>query len=108
MKKYLSVALMAALLSGCGMSASEKMVEGEDGPNAFNYDCNGVLLAVTVNQALAQARILVDGKVRLLPQVIAASGARYDDGQYVFWSKGDKASVYRDGALILDNCELKD
>lgn len=108
MKKYLSVVLMTAALSGCGMSASETMLKGEDGPNTFNYDCRGIPLVVTVNQELAQVRILVDGQVKVLPQVMSASGAKYDDGQYVFWSKDDKAGVYRNGALIMDDCELQD
>ena len=99
---------MIVVLSGYGMSASETMLKGDDGPNTFNYDCRGIPLVVIVNQELAQIRILVDGQVNVLPQAMSASGTKYDNGQYMFWSKGDKAGVYWDGTLILDDCQLKD
>ncbi|STL57911.1 putative lipoprotein [Escherichia coli] len=36
-------------------------------------------------------------------QGISASGARYTDGIYVFWSKGDEATVYKRDRIVLNN-----
>lgn len=106
MKKLVLVALAGLLLAGCE-TASDRMRDGADGPDTFRYMCRGVPLVVTVDQPLAQARVLIDGRVRVLPQVMAASGAKYDDGTYVFWSKGDRATVSRSNIIILDDCELQ-
>ena len=38
---------------------------------------------------------------------LSASGARYTDGVYVFWSKGDTATVYKRDRIVLDNCQLQ-
>ncbi|PVW85857.1 lysozyme inhibitor, partial [Klebsiella pneumoniae] len=29
------------------------------------------------------------------------------DGVYVFWSKGDTATVYKRDRIVLDNCQLQ-
>lgn len=42
-----------------------------------------------------------------LKQGISASGARYTDGIYVFWSKGDEATVYKRDRIVLNNCQLQ-
>jgi membrane-bound inhibitor of C-type lysozyme len=34
-------------------------------------------------------------------------GARYTDGIYVFWSKGDSATVYKRDRIVLNNCQLQ-
>ena len=41
--------------------------------------------------------VFSDGQERVLPQVVAASGARYSDGCVTFWNKGDEALVERNG-----------
>lgn len=108
MKKLLLVALASTMLAGCGMSASEIMMKGEDGPNTFTYQCRSIPLVVTVDQKLAVARVLIDGQVRVLPQIMSASGAKYGDDTYTFWSKGNDAGVYRGETVILDECKLQD
>ena len=40
-------------------------------------------------------------------QGMSASGARYSDGIYVFWSKGDSATVYKRDRIVLNNCQLE-
>ena len=37
----------------------------------------------------------------------AKSIARYPDGIYVFWSKGDEATVYNRDRIVLNNCQLQ-
>ena len=45
------------------------------------------------------------GKMHL-PRTISASGARYqsNDGEVVFWNKGDTAFIEQNGTTTLDNC----
>ena len=47
------------------------------------------------------------GEIFDLKQGISASGARYTDGIYVFWSKGDEATVYKRDRIVLNNCQLQ-
>ena len=50
--------------------------------------------------------LVLDGKQLTLPQVRAASGAKYSDNQYTFWSKGNTAFVERDEKVIINDCVL--
>lgn len=45
-----------------------------------------------------------DGKITILPQVIAGSGARYSDGVTTFWTKGEGAFVEVNNKITIDNC----
>lgn len=62
------------------------------------YDCEGGLRLVVALPVDADAVdvALPEGR-RRLARVPAASGARYTDGQVVFWSKGAEAMLERDG-----------
>lgn len=62
-----------------------------------HYTCKGGAdLAVTyVNGEPDHLAIVpVEGGERIFVNVIAASGARYASGQYVWWTKGRDASLY--------------
>ncbi|SUH09375.1 lysozyme inhibitor [Salmonella enterica subsp. enterica] len=48
-----------------------------------------------------------DNKLLTLKQGISASGARYTDGIYVFWSQGESATVYKRDRIVLNNCQLQ-
>ncbi|KHP16753.1 lysozyme inhibitor [Salmonella enterica subsp. enterica serovar Havana] len=48
-----------------------------------------------------------DEKPLTLKQGISASGARYTDGIYVFWSQGESATVYKRDRIVLNNCQLQ-
>ena len=54
-----------------------------------------------------QVNFVYDNKLLNLKQGISASGARYTDGIYVFWSKGDGATVYKRDRIVLNNCQLQ-
>jgi heat shock protein HslJ/uncharacterized membrane protein/membrane-bound inhibitor of C-type lysozyme len=62
------------------------------------YECDGgeTLTAAFPADADAVDMTLPGGR-RRLPHVLAASGARYGDGQVTFWSKGSEAILERDG-----------
>ena len=52
---------------------------------------------------------LSDGRKLGLPQVIAASGARYANGDesFVFWNKGNTAFIEESGKLTFAGCIAK-
>lgn len=51
---------------------------------------------------------LSDGRTRLLPQAISASGARYanTDESFVFWNKGDTAFVTEGNSTNFKDCSV--
>jgi hypothetical protein len=55
--------------------------------------------------------ILSDGREFTLNQTISASGARYatEDEAFVFWNKGNEATIYEGGAVSADwgNCSTE-
>jgi putative lipoprotein len=66
------------------------------GPRVVAYDCEG--LSFRVELSAERARLLLPSGSRVLPQVPAASGAKYSDGAVTFWSRGEEASLALDGS----------
>jgi membrane-bound inhibitor of C-type lysozyme len=60
-------------------------------PHDVRYACEGgkslTVKYMTVGDT-ALASIVLDGKTLVFANVIAASGARYASGQYIWWTKG--------------------
>ncbi|MNE89256.1 Membrane-bound lysozyme inhibitor of C-type lysozyme precursor [compost metagenome] len=52
------------------------------------------------------ASFLMDGEQLKLKQVLVMSGAKYSDGKYSFWSKGQNAYVERNDKVIISDCVL--
>jgi len=73
----------------------------------LHYQCGTTPLTIRQNNRLSQVNLILDGTQLTLPQVVSASGVRYDNGHYIFWSKGNRAFVERDGRIIIDDCVLK-
>jgi len=73
---------------------------------AVTYQCpDGELIEAEYMNEDAQVIVgLPDQEPIALPQVEAASGARYSDGTTTFWSKGDQVLVEVDGETILSDC----
>lgn len=44
--------------------------------------------------------------LRILPQVMAASGTKYDDGTLMIWSKGERAMVDMAGGTQYSDCHI--
>lgn len=103
MKKYLVISL-SLLLTGCSyfQSIVEKM-----NTDTLHYQCDEGTLVVRLNNQKQQVQFLYGDNPLILTQGISASGARYSDGIYVFWSKGDGATVYHKDNIVLNNCQLK-
>lgn len=107
MKKLL-VLTLPALLAGCSYyntfysSMMDKM-----NTDTLAYQCDEKPLTVTLNHSRQEVSFVYDNNALHLKQGMSASGARYTDGIYVFWSKGDSATVYRHDRIVLNNCQLQ-
>lgn len=102
MKKMVILLSSVALLSGCGMLHKETPT-----PQHLRYQCGTLPLTVTQDNAKQQVSFILDGKPLTLTQTVSASGARYSDGNYVFWSKGNSAFVERNEKIVINDCELQ-
>ncbi|WP_435926615.1 C-type lysozyme inhibitor [Dryocola sp. BD613] len=103
MKKLL-VAAIPMLLAGCSYYHSfvERMQT-----DTLQYQCDEKPLTVQLNNKKQMVNFVYDNRYLSLTQGLSASGARYTDGVYVFWSKGDSATVYRKDSVVLNNCQLQ-
>lgn len=71
---------------------------------AYVWDCDDGA-SLTMKNLLRENAIVLDlhEGPRRLPQVMSASGAKYDDGSVSFWTKGDNAMFERKGSAMV-NC----
>ncbi|TKI05702.1 hypothetical protein FCN80_13370 [Martelella alba] len=93
---------MAAVLGGC----SSWRGHGGDNVRVLHYRCGTMPLTVRQEIHPARVRLILDGQALTLTQTVSASGVRYSDGRYVFWSKGPQAFIERDNRVIIDDCRL--
>lgn len=93
------VAVLAPLLFSAG-AAAETLTLDLAGPaerHSVSYRCSdGVERAADyVNLPDNSLAVMtLDGRKLLLASVVAASGARYAGGRYVWWTKGRHADLY--------------
>jgi membrane-bound inhibitor of C-type lysozyme len=73
-------------------------LDGNAEHNVTTYQCEGMEEPLTVEYVNADptylAFLTLDGEKQIFVNVLAASGARYASGQYVWWTKGSEASLY--------------
>ncbi|WP_026972737.1 MliC family protein [Aliagarivorans marinus] len=78
-------------------------------PIAYVYRCaevEEVSLSLSRDKYDKQQLELQYGNLQIqLKQVPAASGAKFSDGHYQWWEKGDKAVLLADNQLLLSQCE---
>lgn len=103
MKKIL-IAVVPLMLAGC--STYNQFMERMQ-TDTLEYQCEGKPLTVHLNNPRQQVSFIYDNKQLNLIQGVSASGARYTDGIYVFWSKGNEATVYKRDHIVLNNCQLQ-
>lgn len=101
MKKWCFAGALVAL-SGCSYFHSGP----ENATQTLHYTCGTLPLTVKLDNRQQQVSLIMDGKPLVLKQQIAASGTRYSDGQYTFWSKGNGAFIERNDRIIVDDCQL--
>lgn len=89
-------------LSGCSAFGHKEPIK------TVHYQCGTLPLTVTLQQDVQppQARFLLDGERLQLPLIASASGEKYSNGRYTFWTKGDHAFVQRAEQVIVDDCLL--
>lgn len=98
-----SVSIVAVLLlSGCGM-----MNKQAEQPKTLHYTCGTLPLTVTQDNAQQQVSFIMDGEPLTLKQTVSASGTRYSNGNYVFWSKGNGAFIERNNKIVVNDCQLQ-
>lgn len=103
MKKLL-IAVIPLMLAGC--STYNQFMERMQ-TDTLEYQCDEKPLTVNLNNPRQEVSFVYDNKQLHLPQGLSASGARYTDGIYVFWSKGNEATVYKRDRIVLNNCQLQ-
>lgn len=96
MKKILIVAGFL-FLTGCSYVIPQKS-------QTLHYQCGTTPLTVSLDGQESTVSLVMDGEQLKLKQVMAASGAKYSDGKYTFWSKGQNAFVERNGKVIMSDC----
>jgi putative lipoprotein len=69
-------------------------------PPTFVFECPG--LVFTARHDPRGLFLFLPDSTVLLPEVPAASGAKYSDGRTTFWSKGEEALIERDGRVYRD------
>lgn len=93
----------AAVLAACAPGVTISVPEATEVERiSMVYQCGDRTVPVEYINAgpVSLAVLTLDGRTVVASNVIAASGARYAGAQYVWWSKGDEASLddlMRDG-----------
>lgn len=98
MKKIIIAAGVLAL-AGCSYVLPQKS-------QTLHYQCGTTPLTVSLDGKESTVSMLMDGEQLKLKQVLAMSGAKYSDGKYTFWSKGQNAYLERNGKVIMSDCTL--
>ena len=88
------------LLAACTQAPAEPpapaaAVPDETPPIAARFACDEVAVAATFYADRAELQL--PGRTLTLPQVAAASGARYSDNLNTFWNKGNEATFELEG-----------
>lgn len=97
------IVLVGIALSGCSLVNPPP---AKSGNTRLHYECGTTPLTVTLDKPARRVDLILDGIQLHLPQVEAASGTKYSDGRYTFWSKGNAALVQRGDDVIIDDCQL--
>ncbi|MFT8211370.1 MAG: MliC family protein [Symbiopectobacterium sp.] len=99
----------AAMLLGFMVLSSCSGFNRQTPVKTLHYQCGTLPLTVTLKQDIQpeEVHFLLDGERLQLPQVVSASGAKYSNSRYTFWSKGDRAFIERSGHIIADDCLLQ-
>ncbi|PIJ51735.1 hypothetical protein BL250_04055 [Erwinia sp. OLTSP20] len=95
--------LAGALLAGCNSMHPQPLSQ----LSTLHYVCGTLPLTVTLDNHLQQVKLILDGTPQLLKATPAASGTRYANDTYVFWSKGNGAFVERNDKIVINDCQLQ-
>lgn len=101
MKTLLAAAFFGIIaLPALAVETSMQLVltlEGNAQRDVVTYQCDGIDEPLTVEYVNAHpiflAIVPIEGESLIFVNVIAASGARYASGQYIWWSRGNEAQL---------------
>ncbi|HEY4202684.1 MAG TPA: MliC family protein [Devosiaceae bacterium] len=101
--KPILVPAIALLLTTPALALDTSMqvvlqLDGNAERNITKYQCDGVDEPLTVEYINASPTFLafmpIEDQKLIFVSVLAASGAKYASGQYVWWTKGANAELY--------------
>lgn len=95
--KKIVITIGILLLAGCSYVTPQEN-------KTLHYQCGTTPLTVSLNGETSTVSFVMDGEQLQLKQVVAASGTKYSDGKYTFWSKGQNAFVERNDKVIMSDC----
>jgi membrane-bound inhibitor of C-type lysozyme len=98
---YLGILLFLFTLTCCsspkGISTEKFIYQCDEGKTlGVEFDTRGEMVMLTINRRWIY-----------LPKVPSASGAKYSDGNSIFWLKGEIATIEIDKGNIYQNCRPK-
>lgn len=93
-------ALAGLAFAGCATSPAPERAAGGEPPQRFQ--CGDAALDAWFRPG--EVELALDGRRRVLPAVVSASGARYVSGADVFWSHGAEATLTLDG--VVRRCQV--
>ena len=89
---------MLAFASQAAMAGEISIpVEGEVDDFSVTYDCAGEdfpVRYINAGPSISLAVFTVEGEQIVAAITVSASGARYQGGRYIWWSRGDEGSLY--------------
>ncbi|XLQ19676.1 MAG: MliC family protein [Candidatus Moraniibacteriota bacterium] len=103
MNKKVIVSAVAALIFLVGCGGQDKDVEEnvvtQPSESAVTYDCEGEDVKADFNNDVepSTATVYISGQEMTLPNVEAASGAKYSDGEVTFWTHQGEATLSMEG-----------
>lgn len=81
-------------VSAAGADTAAPRPADANASESFSYDCDREYRFVAQVLAVDEAvRLILPDTTVTLPRVVSASGAKYGEGPYTYWSKGDEASI---------------
>ncbi|NUS71680.1 MAG: META domain-containing protein [Ensifer adhaerens] len=91
----LKLASMTAASEGADVTIRIPGADAVD-RQSVRYDCGGKAIEAEYINAgpVSLVTFTIDGTFVVASNVIAASGAKYAGGQYVWWTKGEEATLY--------------
>jgi putative lipoprotein len=84
-------AILAMLLVACAPGPGDGVMEAQATGRTLVYECGEFEFVVRTGPG--EVALYLPDDYRVLGQVRSASGARYEDGDAVFWSKDEEASL---------------
>jgi membrane-bound inhibitor of C-type lysozyme len=113
-----ALVLLSLLAAACGKLAYLKELEPTDIPDPklergplkpVVFRCkDGTAIRALFPRGGNSVVLTEQGEDYALPLVESASGARYSDGRWTLWTKGDEASLWRDDQTVRAACRAKE